>query len=169
MSACEAIHPEDRTACEGPQDAVRVSDPSGGSVLACVHHGARILATVTVATVAPAEVPGAAIDAYRRARQMPPCAWQWDDKPMTLVEYAVWKGIEWDPTRAECVRDAVVRLHFKVDGMSDERAFHLGTSQIEATDTDLSLIADTLGVTVEQLLGGDFPGPRPGNTTEGTD
>ncbi|WP_405021321.1 hypothetical protein OHV05_34845 [Kitasatospora sp. NBC_00070] len=47
---------------------------------------------------------------------------------MTLVEYAVWKGIDWEPTQAE------------------------------ASAADLVLIADALGSTVEQLLAGDFPG-----------
>ncbi|WP_063775096.1 hypothetical protein [Streptacidiphilus anmyonensis] len=166
MPTCEAIHPEDHTACEGPQDAVRVSDQLGGSVLACVHHGARILATVTAATVAPAAVRGAAIEAYRRAKETPPLAFQWDDEPMTLVEHAVWKGIDWEPTQAECVRDAIMLLRFRVPGMSPDRAFLLGTTQIEASDADLALVAAALGVTLEKLLAGDFPWRAPRENTE---
>ncbi|WP_406739531.1 hypothetical protein OG365_39865 (plasmid) [Streptomyces sp. NBC_00853] len=163
VHVCGGIHPEDRTACEGPQDAVRVSDPSGGVMLVCVHHGARVLATVTVATVSPGSVPRAAIEAYRRAKETPPNVWQWDDEPMTLIEYAVWKGIDWEPTQAECVRHAIaVCLRFQVPGMSRDRAFLLGTTQVEATDTDLTLIADALDMTVERLRSGDLPGQATG-------
>lgn len=157
MAVCEAIHPSDRTECEGPPDAVRISDPSGGCLLACVHHGSRVLATVTGSTVEPASQRGAAIEAFRRAKETPPLAWQWDDEPMSLVEYAVWKGITWESTRDEIIRHAVMRLRFRIPGVSQDRAFLIGTGQIEAGDADLVLIADALGLTVEQLLAGGLP------------
>jgi hypothetical protein len=84
-SRCAAAHRDDPTPCEGPQDAVRIYDrwKSGGGVLGCVHHGARMLASVVGGLVYPGPSsdvgrrPGndAAVDAYVRAQATRPFPW----------------------------------------------------------------------------------------------
>jgi hypothetical protein len=76
VARCQAAHPEDRTACVGPKTAVRIVDRHGEAVLACVHHGARMYASLIGPRVYP--MPGhdrAAIDVYRRALELPPFVW----------------------------------------------------------------------------------------------
>jgi hypothetical protein len=55
---CDAWHHRDRTRCEGPADAVTVTDRSGSTVAGCVRHGAALVATVVDAQVV--DGPGAA-------------------------------------------------------------------------------------------------------------
>lgn len=83
---CAAAHPDDPTACEGPLDAVEVRDrhmsrageaQTLGS-LGCVHHAARMLASLDGGRVYPGpdDTNGsAALDTYRRAQTLPPFAW----------------------------------------------------------------------------------------------
>jgi hypothetical protein len=71
---CAAAHAEDESLCEGLPTAVRVVDQHGAEQTGCVNHGSALLASLENATVyaGPAGVPGAAIEAYRRAgRRMP--------------------------------------------------------------------------------------------------
>ena len=72
MPICEAAHRDDLTECRGRPDAVRVRDGFGGSAVGCVHHGARMLATLTAGTVEPVAVAGAAVDTYVLAKGLPP-------------------------------------------------------------------------------------------------
>lgn len=55
---CDARHHRDRTRCEGPADAVTVTDRSGSTVAGCVRHGAALVATVVDARVV--DGPGSA-------------------------------------------------------------------------------------------------------------
>ncbi|WP_246144819.1 hypothetical protein [Actinacidiphila oryziradicis] len=85
---CDAAHPDDPTPCEGPHDAVeirdrfmsRARDAITVGTLGCVHHGARMLASLDGGRVypGPSGAPGdaAAIDAYQRAQALPPFAWR---------------------------------------------------------------------------------------------
>ncbi|MCD0483451.1 hypothetical protein LO771_13825 [Streptacidiphilus sp. ASG 303] len=72
---CPAAHPEDPTGCDGPADAVTIHDRHGAMVTGCVHHGARLLASLDGGQVHPGTVPGAALDAYCRATVLPPFCW----------------------------------------------------------------------------------------------
>ena len=81
---CDAAHRDDPTPCEGPGDAVevrdrfmsRARDAMSTGVLGCVHHGARMLASVDGGRICPGRTgDGAAIDAYRRAQVLPPFCW----------------------------------------------------------------------------------------------
>lgn len=74
-SRCPAAHVEDPTGCEGPQDAVRILDMAGTETLACVHHGARLYASLVRPRVYPAAVTSAALAVYTRAHTTPPFAW----------------------------------------------------------------------------------------------
>lgn len=71
---CAAAHPEDRTLCEGPIDAVKIVDVVGEEVTGCVHHGAVLLASLRDGRVypGPGDVDGAAIEVYNRARHRRP-------------------------------------------------------------------------------------------------
>jgi hypothetical protein len=71
---CEAAHPEDWSSCQGEPDAVRVVDRIGDELRGCVHHAAVALASVEGAAVYPASVDGAAVEAYIRAQQLEPFA-----------------------------------------------------------------------------------------------
>lgn len=88
---CQAAHRDDPTPCEGPHDAVeirdrfmsRARDAMTVGTLGCVHHGARLLASIDGGRVYPGpsndtgRTPGnsGAIDAYRRAQTTLPFAW----------------------------------------------------------------------------------------------
>ncbi|AEW94625.1 MULTISPECIES: type 2 periplasmic-binding domain-containing protein [Streptomycetaceae] len=72
---CAAAHQDDPVPCEGPHDAVRVVDQHGAEVGACVHHGARLYASLIAPRVYPGSVDGAAIEVYQRARALPPFPW----------------------------------------------------------------------------------------------
>ena len=73
---CPAAHPEDPSPCEGPHDAVRIVDQHSTEVLACIHHGARLYASLERARVYPTPGnDGAAIEVYRRAQTIQPFEW----------------------------------------------------------------------------------------------
>jgi len=76
MVRCAAAQPEDGTMCVGPQEAVRLVDRHGDEITACVHHGARLCASVEEIRVIP--IPGfenAALAVRRRARVLRPFPW----------------------------------------------------------------------------------------------
>lgn len=92
---CAAAHAEDPTPCEGPHDAVlirdqhmsRARDAMTEGVPGCVHHGARMLASLEGGRVYPGpsagigrtpESGGAAVDAYNRAQTLRPFPWMSD-------------------------------------------------------------------------------------------
>jgi hypothetical protein len=70
---CEAAHPDDRSPCEGPRDAVRIVDSTGGHALGCLRHAAVLLAALVGGRVYPLSVPGAAIEVYHRAARLRRC------------------------------------------------------------------------------------------------
>ncbi|MEU3494440.1 hypothetical protein ABZ747_13235 [Kitasatospora cineracea] len=72
---CEAAHLGDASPCEGPCDAVTVLDRHGDTAAACVHHGARLYASLIGPRVHPGSVPGAALEVYYRAQSTSPFAW----------------------------------------------------------------------------------------------
>ncbi|MFJ8470593.1 hypothetical protein [Kitasatospora sp. NPDC094011] len=72
---CEATHPDDASPCEGPRDAVTVLDRHGATAKACVHHGARLYASLISPRVRPGSAPEAAIEVYNRAQTTPAFAW----------------------------------------------------------------------------------------------
>jgi hypothetical protein len=69
---CAAAHSDDRSPCEGPGDAVQIVDRTDAQVAGCVRHGAVLLASTASARVYPGSVPGAAIEAHRRAATLRP-------------------------------------------------------------------------------------------------
>lgn len=74
---CPAAHPEDPTGCEGPPDAVRVMGQRGGQVLGCVHHGARLYASLVSPRVYPMPgYEGGALEVARRAQHLSPFPWR---------------------------------------------------------------------------------------------
>ncbi|SFM01581.1 hypothetical protein [Streptomyces pini] len=75
---CAAAHPEDPTPCQGPHDAVTVSDRSGGSAEGCEHHAARLLASLEGGHLAPGSVEGAAIRVFETADRTRPYPWLTD-------------------------------------------------------------------------------------------
>ncbi|MFF4813260.1 hypothetical protein ACFY2K_01610 [Kitasatospora sp. NPDC001309] len=72
---CEAAHLGDARPCEGPLDAVTVLDRHGDAAGACVHHGARLYASLVDPRVRVGSVPGAAIEVYYRAQTTSAFAW----------------------------------------------------------------------------------------------
>jgi hypothetical protein len=77
-SRCAAAHAEDASRCDGPVDAVRVTDRTGDSATGCVRHSAVLLASLTDGQVAPGPGarPGDVIEAYTTARHLPPFAFE---------------------------------------------------------------------------------------------
>lgn len=73
---CPAAHEEDRRACVGNLDALRVVDAGGETTYACVLHGAVALASVTDARAIQGNRSGAAIAAYELAKTLEPNAWR---------------------------------------------------------------------------------------------
>lgn len=71
---CEAAHPDDGSPCDGPRDAVRIVDQVDDQRSGCVHHAAVALASIEDARVYPGSVPGAALEAHRRAQLRTPFA-----------------------------------------------------------------------------------------------
>ena len=76
---CGAAHRDDATLCEGDRAAVRIV-VGADEVLACVHHGARLYASVEGARAYPVGGPegphaGAAIEVAHRAMGMDPFFW----------------------------------------------------------------------------------------------
>jgi hypothetical protein len=69
---CPVAHDDDRSPCVGPPDAVRVVDRAGEQRYGCVVHAAVALASIEHARVYPGSLPGAAVEAYCRARQLRP-------------------------------------------------------------------------------------------------
>lgn len=73
---CAAAHTEDPTACQDQHGVVQVVDGVGGQVTGCVHHTARMLASIDGArAVALPGHEGAAAEARRRAAALPAFAW----------------------------------------------------------------------------------------------
>ncbi len=72
---CPAAHPEDPTPCEGPADAVKVIDQHHSEVRGCVHHAARLYASLVGPRVYPVAVESAALEVYYRAQRTEPFAW----------------------------------------------------------------------------------------------
>ncbi|GAB2778259.1 hypothetical protein [Streptomyces daliensis] len=84
---CAAAHPKDPSPCEGPGDAVlirdqhmsRARDEMTEGVPGCVHHGARMLASLTGGRVYPGPGAdpsgGAAIEVHTRAQKIRPFEW----------------------------------------------------------------------------------------------
>lgn len=73
---CPAAHDEDPTPCEGPV-VVRVVDQLGTETTGCVHHAARLYASLDRPRVYP--LPGhdgKAIEVYNRGHETLPFAWQ---------------------------------------------------------------------------------------------
>ena len=76
VGRCAAAHPDDPTACEGAGNVVRIVDKHGTSVLGCVHHAARLYASLIRPHVYPTEGNGwAAIDVFQHAQTLPPFCW----------------------------------------------------------------------------------------------
>lgn len=75
---CQAANAEDPTPCEGDREAVRVLDKVGGEALGCVHHAARLYATLDDPRVYPngENNAGKALEVYHRAADLKP--WPWD-------------------------------------------------------------------------------------------
>ncbi|MFF6847106.1 hypothetical protein [Streptomyces antimycoticus] len=72
---CPAAHAEDPTPRDGGQ-VVRVVDQQGTGVSACIHHGARLYASLIRPRVYPlAGHDGAAIEVYNLARVLRPFPW----------------------------------------------------------------------------------------------
>ncbi|MGJ5898467.1 hypothetical protein ACSCBZ_41960 [Streptomyces niveiscabiei] len=80
---CRAAHPEDPTPCAGPV-AVAIADAHGARADGCVHHAARMLASLDGARVAPLpDGPvGAAVRVFTAAETLRPFCWV--DGPRTL-------------------------------------------------------------------------------------
>lgn len=75
VERCPAAHAEDPTPCGGPQ-VVRVVNQAGASMSGCVHHAARLYASLIRPHVYP--LPGhdgAALEVYYRAQDLPPFPW----------------------------------------------------------------------------------------------
>ena len=89
---CPAAHPDDRSPCQGPPDAVRVVDRTGNQRQGCVHHASAALASIKDARVYPGSVAGAAIDAYRRARFRGP--FEFEPRPVPVPCERAGRG-EW--------------------------------------------------------------------------
>ena len=66
---CAAAHIDDPSPCDGPADAVLVRDKVAGEAKGCVRHAAAMLRAVEGSTVHAGSVPGAAIEAFKRARR----------------------------------------------------------------------------------------------------
>lgn len=89
---CAAAHDEDPTGCVGPLDAVlirdrqmsRARDAMTEGVPGCIHHGARMLASLEGGRVypGPGGVDGDAIRVYKEAQTTRPFAWL-EDAPRT--------------------------------------------------------------------------------------
>jgi hypothetical protein len=69
---CQGAHAEDDSPCDSPADAVRVADQHGTEQSACINHGSALLASLENGRVSVGTVEGAAIEAYRRAKQRTP-------------------------------------------------------------------------------------------------
>ncbi|WP_344565730.1 hypothetical protein [Streptomyces axinellae] len=74
---CPAADAKDPTPCEGRRSAVTVLTGDGRQYTGCVHHTARLLASLEGARLHPsaAALPWA-VEVYCRAAQLPPFAWQ---------------------------------------------------------------------------------------------
>lgn len=87
---CAAAHHDDPTPCEGPHDAVlirdrqmsRARDAMTEGITGCVHHGARMLASIDGARVYPGSVPGAATSVRAAADSIRPFCW-YENAPRT--------------------------------------------------------------------------------------
>ncbi|MFF8281068.1 hypothetical protein ACF05T_34315 [Streptomyces lateritius] len=80
---CSAAHHTDPSPCEGATDAVLLRDRHGAEKLGCVHHAARLRASLKVAVFpGPSAYTGyawghdAPREALARAQRMTPYDWQ---------------------------------------------------------------------------------------------
>lgn len=75
---CGTADAHDPTPCEGTRHTVTVVDREGRQHTGCVHHSARLLASLEGARVHPAAavLPWAVVEVYCRAAELPPYAWQ---------------------------------------------------------------------------------------------
>lgn len=83
---CATAHPDDPTPCQGPRDAVLIRDRQMSrarnamteGVAGCVHHGARLLASLDGGRVypGPGDQADAAIEAYTLAQTLRPYEWR---------------------------------------------------------------------------------------------
>ncbi|GAA4971688.1 hypothetical protein [Kineococcus glutinatus] len=73
---CAAAHVEDSSPCRGAPDAVRVVDAAGGSLMACVEHGATLLASLQGGRVYPGSQPEAAVEVFTLAHHRAPFAFR---------------------------------------------------------------------------------------------
>ncbi|ARF57514.1 hypothetical protein [Streptomyces gilvosporeus] len=73
---CAAAAAEDPTPCGGPHDAATLIDRQGREIPGCLHHCARLLATLDGARVHPFVPTAHALEIYYRARELPPYAWE---------------------------------------------------------------------------------------------
>lgn len=72
---CPAAHVDDPDPCEGPE-AVVILDEHGDEARACVHHGARLYASLHRPRVRPLSGhDGIALEVYYRAQHTAPFAW----------------------------------------------------------------------------------------------
>ncbi|MDI2127960.1 hypothetical protein [Yinghuangia seranimata] len=77
---CPAAHADDPDPCEGLV-IVRILDQFGGDASACVHHGARLYASLIRPRVYPLPgCDGRAIEVYNRAQHTEPFAWTRDER-----------------------------------------------------------------------------------------
>lgn len=77
LPRCDAAHDADPTPCEGPHRAVAVIHSDGRETTGCVHHAARLLASLEGARLPPfAGLFPWALDVYLRAWELPPCVWE---------------------------------------------------------------------------------------------
>ncbi|MBR7672617.1 hypothetical protein KDA82_06180 [Streptomyces daliensis] len=73
---CAAAHSEDPSPCEGAHAVVRVVDQHGDEATGCVHHAARMYASLVRPRVYPSPGHGGkAIEVYKRAAALAPFAW----------------------------------------------------------------------------------------------
>lgn len=71
---CPAAHLNDARPCEGPLDAVVITDGGRGSAIGCVLHGAIMYASLTTVRVTPGpgHRDGDCVDVYNRSRTLRP-------------------------------------------------------------------------------------------------
>ena len=131
---CRAAHPEDRSACDGPPDAVRIADLADAAVEGCVHHGARLRAGLTTET---------------RSRQ----AHRYHEA-LTIENLATAPADPVAEARTDRLRHAASITRWRVDGMTRDRLLLLASGRLPAGERDLALIAEAAGVTADWLLHG---------------
>lgn len=128
---CAATHPEDTSPCEGNLESVRVVDQDGAESLACVRHGAVLLASLENGRVYPAagSPEGVAIRVFQRAKNLRPFAFHEprQESPM-IKKVGEFQIDEWfiDPVRngrrpAKIIGIHGVRSHEEWTGIREPR------------------------------------------------